>query len=201
MAKNIDLLNPSINPFVLFNEWFDAASKTEINDPNAMNLSTISSDLKPSSRMVLLKHHNEKGFVFYTNTNSKKGKSIYQNPCVSLNFHWKSLLRQVRIEGKVFQVSDEEADEYFNSRPKDSRIGAWASSQSEELKDRKNLDQNIEFYKKKFNNGIVTRPSHWTGFIVKPNLIEFWQDMPFRLHDRLEFKIINKKWSSRKLYP
>ena len=201
MTQNIDLLNSSIDPFILFKQWFDEASKKEINDPNAMNLSTLSDDFKPSSRMILLKDYNHEGFVFYTNSKSKKGKSIYKNPYVSLNFHWKSLLRQVRIEGKVTQVSDEEADEYYNSRPMESRIGAWASNQSEELRERKDLEDNIEFYKNKFKEDNIIRPPHWIGFRVKPNLIEFWQDMPFRLHDRLEYSRIKNKWTVRKLYP
>ena len=201
MTQSIDLLNSSINPFLLFKQWFDAAKEKEINDPNAMNLSTISQDSKPSSRMVLLKEYSEDGFVFYTNSRSKKGKSIYSNPYVSLNFHWKSLLRQVRIEGKVIQVSNEEADKYYNSRPLESRIGAWASSQSEVLKQRKDLQDKIEFYKNKFKIDNIIRPPHWKGFRVEPNLIEFWQDMPFRLHDRLEYTRIKNQWTTRKLYP
>ena len=201
MIENLDLLNPLIDPFILFNKWFAEASKKEINDPNAMNLSTISDDLKPSSRIVLLKQHNEEGFVFYTNINSKKGKSIYNNPNVSLNFHWKSLLRQVRIEGTVSEVSSKEADEYYNTRHKESKIGAWASNQSDELKERKDLEVNIDFYRNKFHDDTIKRPPYWTGFRVKPQLIEFWQDMSFRLHDRLEFTKVNNKWVSRKLYP
>ena len=201
MNENIELLNASIDPFILFNKWYIEASDKEINDPNAMNLSTISDDLKPSSRMVLLKHYNKEGFVFYTNCNSKKGKSIYKNPNVSLNFHWKSLLKQIRIEGTVSKVSNEEADKYYNSRPRQSKIGAWASNQSEELKERKNLIDNVEFYKTKFNDMNIERPAHWTGFRVKPDLIEFWQDMPYRLHDRLEFIKFNNQWIGRKLFP
>ena len=201
MTENNSLLNTTSNPFVLFMKWFDEASKKEINDPNAMNLSTISDILKPSSRMVLLKSFDDKGFVFYTNINSKKGISINQNPNVALNFHWKSLLRQVRIEGIINQVSDQEADKYFNSRHAESRISAWASKQSTELKDRQKLEDNIFFYKNKFLNKKIPRPPHWTGFRVNPNLIEFWQDMPFRLHDRLEYKKINDDWIAKKLFP
>jgi len=201
MTENNSLLNTTSNPFVLFMKWFEEASKKEINDPNAMNLSTISDILKPSSRMVLLKSFDDKGFVFYTNINSKKGISINQNPNVALNFHWKSLLRQVRIEGIINQVSDQEADKYFNSRHAESRISAWASKQSTELKDRQKLEDNIFFYKNKFLNKKIPRPPHWTGFRVNPNLIEFWQDMPFRLHDRLEYKKINDDWIAKKLFP
>ena len=201
MIENINLLNPSTDPFILFNKWFVEASKKEINDPNAMNLSTISEDLKPSSRMVLLKGYSNDGFIFYTNSKSKKGKSIYNNPNVSLNFHWKSILRQVRIEGKAIQISDREADEYYNTRPMKSRIGAWASNQSEELVQRENLQDNIEFFKNKFKGNNIIRPPYWTGFRVEPNLIEFWKDMPFRLHYRLEYIKVKNKWTSRKLYP
>jgi pyridoxamine 5'-phosphate oxidase len=201
MTENIDLLNLDTDPFKLFTQWFAEASKKEINDPNAMNISTISDDSKPSSRMVLMKSFNNKGFVFYTNINSKKGKAISNNTNVSLNFHWKSLLRQVRIEGSAIKVSDREADEYHNTRPRESRIGAWASNQSEKLDERKKLEDNIKFYRKKFHNKIINRPTHWTGFRVEPSLIEFWQDMPFRLHDRLEFTMVNNEWISRKLYP
>ncbi len=201
MTENRPLLNPSSDPIKLFEEWFKEAVKKEINDPNAMNLSTISNDLKPSSRIVLLKDFDKRGFVFYSNIKSKKGISFLENPSVALNFHWKSLLRQVRIEGVVNQVTDKEADEYFDSRHKESRIGAWASNQSSELIDRKNLEESIYYYKNKFKDKKINRPSHWTGFRVEPNLIEFWQDMPYRLHDRLEYKKINKKWIVKKLYP
>ena len=201
MRENIDLLSLSSDPFVIFKKWFDEASDEELNDPNAMKLATVSSDNKPSSRMVLLKNYNKEGFVFYTNFNSKKGKSIANNPNVSLNFHWKSLLKQVRIEGRISKVSDHEANEYYNTRPKESKIGAWASNQSEELVERKNLEENIKFYSNKFKDNLIERPPYWIGFRIKPSLIEFWQDMPFRLHDRLEFTIVNGQWKSRKLYP
>ena len=201
MTQNLSLLDPLVDPFVLFGQWYKEATDKEINDPNAMNLATISSDLKPSSRMVLLKGYNKEGFVFYTNIKSKKGRSIHNNPYVSLNFHWKSLLRQIRIEGKIIEVSSQEADEYYNTRHNESRIGAWASNQSEELNSRIDLENNLEFYRNKFKEKNVERPPHWTGFRVKANLIEFWQDMPFRLHDRLEFNMVDNKWVSRKLYP
>jgi len=189
------------DPIDLFKNWFDQALQKEINDPNAMNLSTISKDFKPSSRMVLLKDFDHKGFVFYTNINSKKGESIIANPYVALNFHWKSLLRQIRIEGKAIQVTDKEADDYYNTRPEDSRIGAWASNQSSELANREKLIENIKYYKKKFKNIKIARPHYWTGFRVEPRLIEFWQHIPFRLHDRLEYNKINNNWILRKLFP
>ena len=201
MVKNKNLINSSSDPLKLFSEWFEEAIKNEINDPNAMNLSTISENIKPSSRMVLLKDFDKRGFVFYSNTLSKKGKSISNNPNVALNFHWKSILKQIRIEGKVEKVSNEEADLYYNSRHEESKIGAWASKQSSELIDRQVLEENIKYYKKKFNNNKINRPDHWTGYRVIPNLIEFWQDMPFRLHDRLEFVRANNKWIVRNLFP
>jgi len=201
MTENKTLLNSSMDPFVLFQEWFIEASKKEVNDPNAMNLSTISKDMKPSSRMVLLKDFSNKGFIFYTNSKSKKGLSFLNNPNVALNFHWKSLLKQIRIEGEINQVSDTDADEYFGTRNEESKLGAWASNQSRELEDRKKLEENILHYKDQFKDQKITRPPYWTGFRVAPNLMEFWQDMPFRLHDRLEYKKINNQWISKKLYP
>ena len=201
MNRNIPLINAESDPINLFNSWFKEASISEINDPNAMNLSTISKDLKPSSRMVLLKDFSQNGFTFYTNINSKKGESINENPNVALNFHWKSLQRQVRIEGKAKNVLDDEADVYYNSRAEDSKIGAWASNQSSVLSNREELENKVKYFKKKFENKKVTRPLFWTGYRVEPNLIEFWQDMPFRLHDRLEYKKIKNVWISKNLYP
>ena len=173
MNRNVLLTNAESDPINLFKNWFEEASISELNDPNAMNLSTISKDLKPSSRMVLLKDVSQNGFTFYTNHNSKKGKSINENPNVALNFHWKSLLRQVRIEGKAKKVLTDEADEYYNSRAEDSKIGAWASSQSSELSSREELENKIKYYKKKFENKKITRPSFWIGYRVEPDLIEF----------------------------
>ena len=201
MSTKQNLINKNANPFSLFEEWFEDAKKTELNDPNAMNLATISSDAKPSSRIVLLKSYNEKGFVFYSNSYSKKGMSIKNNTNVALNFHWKSLQKQIRIEGTVSIIENVKADEYYNSRPFGSKIGAWASMQSEELDDRSSLLHRVREFEKKFQNTNISRPPHWNGYVVKPNLIEFWQDMPFRLHDRVEFKKIESKWVSRKLFP
>ncbi len=201
MQSNQKLINSNKKPIALFQEWFEEAKKSEINDPNAMNLATISSDGKPSSRIVLLKSYDETGFVFYTNSNSKKGKAIQKNVSVALNFHWKTLQRQIRIEGNVSQISSTDADEYYNSRPLGSRIGAWASLQSEELDDRSTLINKVKEFEKKFSDNDVPRPVHWNGYLVTPLLIEFWQDMPFRLHDRLEFRREKDDWVTRKLYP
>ena len=201
MTEKIKLINAKEDPIILFSEWFEEAKQKEINDPNAMNLSTISENLMPSSRIVLLKYFDKDGFVFYTNVESKKGNSINFNSQVSLNFHWKSLLRQIRIEGIAKLVTNEEADEYFDSRPKESKIGAWASNQSSELKTREELLDKTKKYSEKYKEKIIPRPLHWTGFRVEPLIIEFWQDMPFRLHDRVEYKKNNNSWLIKRLYP
>ena len=200
MLKHKDLIDFTLNPFELFANWYDSAIETEINDPNAMTLSTISNN-KPSSRVVLLKSHDEKGFVFYTNSNSKKGKSISENNNIALNFHWKTQNRQIRIEGQAKIVSSEIADSYFNSRPRGSQIGAWSSNQSAELNARSELIDNIKKFEKKYEDQEIPRPSHWNGYLVKPQLIEFWQEMPFRIHDRVVYNLFNNKWEIKKLYP
>ena len=200
MLKHKDLIDFTLNPFELFANWYHLAIETEINDPNAMTLSTISNN-KPSSRVVLLKSHDEKGFVFYTNSNSKKGKSISENNNIALNFHWKTQNRQIRIEGQAKIVSSEIADSYFNSRPRGSQIGAWSSNQSAELNARSELIDNIKKFEKKYEDQEIPRPSHWNGYLVKPQLIEFWQEMPFRIHDRVVYTLFNNKWKIKKLYP
>ena len=200
MLKHKDLIDFTLNPFELFANWYDLAIETEINDPNAMTLSTISNN-KPSSRVVLLKSHDEKGFVFYTNSNSKKGKSISENNNIALNFHWKTQNRQIRIEGQAKIISPEIADSYFNSRPRGSQIGAWSSNQSAELNARSELIDNIKKFEKKYEDQDIPRPSHWNGYLVKPQLIEFWQEMPFRIHDRVVYTLFNNKWKIKKLYP
>ena len=200
MLKHKDLIDFTPNPFELFGNWYDLAIETEINDPNAMTLSTISNN-RPSSRVVLLKSHDEKGFVFYTNSNSKKGKSISENNNIALNFHWKTQNRQIRIEGKAKVVSSEVADSYFNSRPRGSQIGAWSSNQSEELITRSELIDNIKNFELKYEDQDIPRPPHWNGYIVKPQLIEFWQEMPFRVHDRVVYNLLKNKWEIKKLYP
>ena len=201
MTENRSMLKISLDPFDLFHKWFEEAEKKEINDPNAMNLTTVSENLQPSSRVVLLKSFDKRGFTFFTNINSKKGKSILLNSRVALNFHWKSLLKQIRIEGIAHQINNEEADHYFDSRPDESKVGAWASNQSSELESREKLNENFLFYKKKFKNVKIPRPPYWTGFRVKPQLFEFWQQMSHRLHDRLEYEKINDKWIAKKLFP
>ena len=200
MLKHKDLIDFTLNPFELFANWYDLAIETEINYPNAITLSTISNN-KPSSRVVLLKSHDEIGFVFYTNSNSKKGKSISENNNIALNFHWKTQNIQIRIEGQAKIVSSEIADSYFNSRPRGSQIGAWSSNQSAELNARSELIDNIKKFEKKYEDQDIPRPSHWNGYLVKPQLIEFWQEMPFRIHDRVVYTLFNNKWKIKKLYP
>ena len=200
MLKHKDLIDFTQNPFELFNNWYDLACETEINDPNAMTISTILNN-KPSSRVVLLKSQNEEGFIFYTNSNSKKGKSISENNNIALNFHWKSQNRQIRIEGQAKMVSAEDADAYFSSRPRESQIGAWSSNQSAELTTRSELIDNINKFEIKYEDQVIPRPLHWNGYLVKPQLIEFWQEMPFRIHDRVVYTLLNKKWEIKKLYP
>jgi len=201
MKYTKQLINIKDNPFILFDKWFVEAKQKEINNPNAMNLATVGSILRPSSRMVLLKSYDTSGFVFYTNLNSRKGINIKKNSKVFLNFYWKSLLKQIGIRGVAEFVSDSEADEYFNSRPRNSQIGSLVSNQSSELKNREELEQNFQIYRKKYKGKKIPRPSHWSGYKVKPDLIEFWQEMPFRLHDRVEFIKSKNKWYGKRLYP
>ncbi len=190
------------NPINLFKKWFDKAKESEINDPNALALATSNKSGQPSVRMVLLKGLSDKGFVFYTNLESKKSGDLKKNKKASMCFHWKSLRRQVRITGYVEKVSDKEADEYYNSRPYKNKIGAWASSQSKVLDKRENFLKKIEEFKNKFlNEKNVPRPSHWSGWRVIPNEIEFWLDVEGRFHERLNYKIKNGKWLRELLYP
>ncbi len=200
MLKHKDQIENIKDPFVLFKKWYDLACKTEINDPNAMTLSTISNN-QPSSRVVLLKSYDEIGLVFYTNSNSKKGKSIKENKNVALNFHWKTQNRQIRIEGNANIVSKEVADSYFKTRPRNSQIGAWSSNQSADLSSRDELIKTIKDFEMKYKGKDIPRPSHWNGYLVMPNLIEFWQEMPFRVHDRVLYIKSDHSWKIKKLYP
>ncbi len=190
-------------PFALFGQWLKDAAAREPNDPNAMAVATVDGDGLPDVRMVLLKDFDENGFVFYTNTLSAKGQQLAETPKAALLFHWKSLRRQVRIRGEVSRVSDAEADAYFQSRARQSQIGAWASDQSQPLPDRFALEKRVAEYALKFGLGKIERPPHWTGFRVAPLNIEFWRDKPFRLHDRVRFHRENtaQGWTSAKLYP
>jgi pyridoxamine 5'-phosphate oxidase len=191
------------DPMQLFKVWMDEAKKTEPNDPNAVALATSNKKNLPSVRMVLLKDFNENGFVFYTNLNSQKGIELKENPNASMCFHWKSLLRQVRISGSVSSVSDKVADQYYNTRGYESRIGAWASKQSKVLSSRDELINSIDDFKKKFNDqNNVPRPSHWSGWNLSPLTIEFWLDGDSRIHERLKYSKDNDGiWTQSLLSP
>lgn len=188
-------------PFALFADWFADATGSEPNDPNAMALSTVDAEGLPDSRMVLLKEWDERGFVFYTNTESNKGVQLLGSMKAALLFHWKSLTRQVRVRGDIEQVTDAEADAYFRSRPRGSRIGAWASRQSRPLEGRFALEAAVARHTASFGVGEIPRPPHWTGFRVRPRQIEFWHDRPFRLHDRVVFARSGEGWIRTRLYP
>ena len=196
------------DPFALFAVWFDLAKQTEINDPNAMALASVDADGLPDVRIVLLKGLDgvsvpNQGFVFYTNTTSTKGRELLAHPKAAIAFHWKSLRRQVRARGTVTLVSDAEADAYYATRPRGSQIGAWASDQSKPLSSRSELEDQIAFQERRFGPGVIPRPPHWTGFRLTPLQIEFWQDRPFRLHDRIvaQRTSVGEPWETTRLYP
>lgn len=191
------------DPLALFGDWLALANDREVNDANAMTLATVDTTGLPDARMVLLKDFDEAGFVFYTNLASAKAKQLVDNPQAALVFHWKSIRRQVRIRGSVQAVSRQEADQYFASRPRDSKIGAYASKQSEPLESRFALEKRIAAKVARFGIGKIARPDHWSGFRIVPEQFEFWRDRPFRLHDRLQFarKQGSSAWKIQRLYP
>jgi len=191
------------DPFILFGEWMKEAEKTELNDATAMALATADASGFPDVRMVLLKDVSPEGFVFYTNLESAKGEELAENPQAALCFHWKSLRRQIRVRGDISPVADAEADAYFASRAKDSQIGAWASRQSRPLQSRFELEKEVARFAAKYVIKSVERPPHWSGFRLAPRQIEFWQDRPFRLHDRLVFQreAPSAPWQTSKLFP
>jgi len=190
------------DPIQQFTIWWDEAIKSEIDEVNAMTLATSTKDGFPSARIVLLKGYDERGFVFFTNYESDKGKELADNPHAALVFFWKELERQVRIEGLVEKVSAEESDAYYQSRPAGSRIGAWASPQSEVISDRQIIEKNVLAYGEKFGTGFIPRPAHWGGYIVKPTFIEFWQGRSSRLHDRILYTVSdNGNWKKERLAP
>jgi pyridoxamine 5'-phosphate oxidase len=195
--------HPWSEPFRQFEEWLAKAGESEPSDPTGMALATVGADGMPSVRMVLLKGHDAQGFVFYTNYESRKGRQLLTSRKAALLFHWKSLRRQVRVEGVVETVTDAEADDYFRSRPKASQIGAWASQQSRPLSSRFELEGRVAQYTARYAIGQVPRPPYWSGFRVKPVLIEFWEDRPFRLHDRTVYHANAGRdgWTTQKLFP
>ena len=190
------------DPFELFNIWMSEAKKSEINDPNALSLATTSDKNEPSVRVVLLKGISKKRFVFYTNLNSPKSFDLKKNPKAAMCFHWKSLCRQVRISGTVTQVEDIEADQYFSSRPYESRIGAWASDQSKAMNKREEFFKKIEEFKKKYKDEKnLPRPKHWSGWCLEPLSIEFWLGDQYRIHERLKYNKVSNSWKKEILYP
>ena len=188
-------------PYSLFGTWLKDAEASEPNDPNALALATVDADGMPNVRMVLLKSFDSDGFVFFTNYESRKGQELLGQKKAALVFHWKSLRRQVRVRGHVETVSDTEADAYFETRARGSRIGAWASKQSRPLESRFVLEKAVAEYTVKFGIGHIPRPAHWSGFRLKPVSIEFWADRPFRLHDRVEFTRAGEGWERVRMYP
>lgn len=190
-------------PFALFAEWLKEAESSEVNDPNAVALATVDENGLPNVRMVLLKGFDHNGFVFYTNFESQKGKEILGQKKAAMCFHWKTLRRQVRLRGPVEIVSDQEADEYFRSRARGSRIGAWASKQSRPLESRFALEKSVAEYAARFAIGEIPRPQYWSGFRISPLSIEFWRDQQFRLHDRVEFRRTTPEgdWEKVRMYP
>jgi pyridoxamine 5'-phosphate oxidase len=199
--QTLDQKQVTADPFLQFEKWFKEAVDAKVNEPNAMGISTVSAAGKPSSRIVLLRNFNKEGFVFYTNYNSRKGIEISQNPHAALLFFWPELERQVRIEGILRKQTEEESDLYFNSRPRESKLGAWTSEQSKPIHDRAVLDKAYEENAGKFPGENIPRPPHWGGYVLLPVSIEFWQGRASRLHDRIEYALENNTWKIRRLAP
>ncbi len=201
--KHHSLLEKDVDPDPIkqFQQWWNEIIMSNIEEPNAMTLATTNKNGKPSARIVLLKGSGNDGFVFFTNYESRKGNELEENPQAALLFFWKELERQVRIEGSVKKLNEKESDEYFLLRPEQSRIGAWSSPQSKIIKNRSVLEDMFLKYTLQFSDGVIIRPPHWGGYIVKPSLFEFWQGRPNRLHDRLQYTFSNNRWIIERLAP
>lgn len=201
-SEAFDLEHTDASPFIQFGKWFHEALESQVLEPNALTLATASLMGKPTARIVLLKGYNEQGFVFYTNYNSDKGKELAENPQASMVFLWLELHRQIRIEGRVEKVSEEESSKYFQSRPKGSQIGAYASPQSQVIPNREVLEQNVKNLNAQYVDvDVLPRPNHWGGYRVIPEVIEFWQGRPSRLHDRIRYSLTNGVWKRERLAP
>lgn len=202
MRETFSEVDASMDPFHQFSRWWKEALESSIVEVNAMTLATANEKGIPSARIVLLKNYDERGFVFYTNYLSRKGVEISENPTAALLFFWKELERQVRIEGSIIKVDENESDEYFHSRPPGSKIGAWSSPQSRVISDRSVIENNVQQYEQQFaGNAIIPRPPHWGGYRVVPSYIEFWQGRESRLHDRISYQQEGKNWSITRLAP
>lgn len=198
----LDFDHPPADPFPLFNRWLSDAEAHEINDPNAMSLATVDATGLPNVRVVLLKGYDTRGFVFYTNLESQKGQEIEAHAQAALNFHWKSLRRQIRLRGHLEAVSDQEADDYYHSRPRQSQLGAWASEQSRPVENRVALEHAFKEIENKYKNEeIIPRPPHWSGRRLVPSMIEFWEDGAHRLHNRVRYQRDGSAWTVQRLYP
>jgi pyridoxamine 5'-phosphate oxidase len=200
--RSLNESDVTAEPVAQFTNWWDEAISSEIDEVNAMTLATVTADGRPSARIVLLKGFDEKGFVFFTNYQSRKGKELGDNPHAVLVFFWKELERQVRIEGSIEMISEKDSDEYYQSRPIGSRIGAWASPQSEVIANREVIENNFSALEKKFDTGAIPRPGHWGGYILRPSMIEFWQGRSSRLHDRIQYNLqADNNWTIQRLAP
>lgn len=199
--NGLDVTDVDPNPITQFRQWFDAALQADIPEPNAMHLATVSAEGRPSGRIVLVKGVDERGFAFYTNYESQKGRELINHPMASLTFFYPELERQIRIEGRVEKVSPEESDQYFNSRPRGSQLGAWVSPQSEIIANRAELENRQQELEKQFAEQSVPRPPHWGGFRVVPDRMEFWQGRPSRLHDRIRYRLLAGGWIIERVAP
>ena len=200
-AGSLNETNMPQNPMEEFNVWLDFAINSGLTEPNAMTVATSTLDGKPSARVLLLKEVNDKGFVFFTNYLSRKGRELVVNPEVALVFDWHDIERQVRVEGRAEKLPEEESEAYFNERPEDAKIGAWASPQSKIVKDREELEKHLEEIEEQFEGMPVHRPSHWGGYLIRPSVIEFWQGRPSRMHDRLVYYKTEEGWTMHRLAP